>query len=50
MERDDLECAIGDLIADILHLAHAKGFDAASVLRTAVVNFDAEQREEARQA
>ena len=33
MHRDDLECAIGDLIADLLHLAQQKGFDPQAILR-----------------
>ena len=47
MERDDLECAIGDLVADLLHFARHQGFDTVLILRTAILNFDAELREEA---
>lgn len=42
MHRDDLECAIGDLIADLLHLAAHKGFDPLVVLEHARANFEAE--------
>jgi hypothetical protein len=32
MDRGDLECAIGDLVADLLHLAHQEGFQPRAVL------------------
>ncbi len=42
MHRDDLECAISDLIADLLHLADQKGFDPQVILEHAHANFKTE--------
>ncbi len=42
MHRDDLECAIGDLIADLLHLAQQKGFDPQAILEHANGHFKTE--------
>jgi len=39
MHRDDLECAIGDLIADLLHLARQKGFDPQAILEQGNAHF-----------
>lgn len=39
MDRDDLECATGDLIADLLHYAVQQGFDAGSIMRSACGHF-----------
>lgn len=47
MHRGDLETAIGDLIADLLHFAAGQGFDTGAVLAAATLHFEAEQREEA---
>jgi hypothetical protein len=35
MVRDDLECAIADLIADLLHLAGQQGFEPQAILESA---------------
>jgi hypothetical protein len=50
MDRGDLECAVYDLIADLLHYADRQGFETDSVLASAVLHFEAEQREEAQNA
>ncbi len=42
MHRDDLECAIGDLICDLLHLARQKGFDPQAILEDANGHFETE--------
>jgi hypothetical protein len=42
MARSDLECAIGDLICDLLHLACEKGFDSQDVLEHGNANFRTE--------
>jgi hypothetical protein len=42
MHRGDLECAIGDLICDLLHLAHQKGFDPQAILEHGNANFKTE--------
>lgn len=42
MYRDDLECAIGDLIADLLHLAHQMGFDPEAILEQGKAHFQTE--------
>ncbi len=42
MHRDDLKCAISDLIADLLHLAHQKGFDPQAILEHGNANFKTE--------
>lgn len=47
MDRTDLECAIGDLICDLLHYAHQQGFLTASIVTQACYHFDYELREEA---
>jgi hypothetical protein len=46
MEPHDLECAIGDLICDLLHYARRQGFDTGSILHTACGNFGWELLEE----
>ncbi|QOJ14834.1 MAG: hypothetical protein HRU75_09355 [Planctomycetia bacterium] len=48
MDRGDLESAIGDLIADLLHFAEQQGFETDCILASAALHFEAEQREEAR--
>ncbi|HVX09908.1 MAG TPA: hypothetical protein VHC22_01785 [Pirellulales bacterium] len=50
MDRGDLECAIGDLIADLLHFAVQQRFDAGSIMRTACEHFDAELVDASRNA
>ncbi|TWT44413.1 hypothetical protein RAS1_08280 [Phycisphaerae bacterium RAS1] len=47
LERDDLETAVGDLIADLLHYANRKGLDTDEILRSASFHFEAELAEEA---
>ncbi len=42
MERDDLECALGDLICDLLHLAQQKGFDPQAILEQGNAHFRTE--------
>jgi len=42
MHRDDLECAISDLICDLLHLAHQKGFDQQAILQQGNDHFKTE--------
>ncbi len=42
MHRDDLECAIGDLISDLLHLAQQKNFDPQTILEQANAHFNFE--------
>jgi hypothetical protein len=49
MDRGDLECAVGDLIADLLHFAVQQGFDAGSVMNWACGHFGCELLEEASQ-
>jgi hypothetical protein len=46
MHPDDLECAISDLICDLLHFAHQSGFDPKGRLNAAEMHFDAEIFEE----
>jgi len=48
MDRGDLETAVYDLIADLLHFADRQGFETDVVLAQAVLHFEAEQAEEAR--
>ena len=48
MDRGDLECAIGDLICDLLHYALQQGFDTGILIRTACGHFGLELWEEAR--
>ena len=43
---DELPTVIGDLIANLLHLAVAVGAGAESVLRTATMHFEAETGDE----
>lgn len=47
MHRGDLETAVSDLIADLLHFAAGQGFDTSAVLAAATLHFEAELREEA---
>jgi len=42
MHRDDLECAIGDLICDLLHLAKQNGFDPQRILEQGNAHFKTE--------
>jgi hypothetical protein len=42
MNRDDLECAIADLICDLLHLAEQKGLDAQRILERGNAHFETE--------
>jgi hypothetical protein len=42
MHRDDLECAIADLICDLLHLAEQKGLDSQKILERSNAHFEAE--------
>jgi hypothetical protein len=39
---DDLECALGDLICDLLHLARQKGFDPQAILEQGNTHFRTE--------
>lgn len=43
MDRDDLECAITDLIADLLHYAQQRSFDVGDVVKRACGHYDAER-------
>lgn len=47
MHRGDLETAVSDLIADLLHFAAGQGFDTSAVLAAATLHFEAELRDEA---
>lgn len=47
LHRDNLEAAIADLIADLMHLAASRGFDAEVVAARAHLHYEAEVREEA---
>lgn len=47
MDRGDLETAISDLIADLLHFADRHGFDTDEIMRSAKFHFEAELAEEA---
>ncbi|HUY92534.1 MAG TPA: hypothetical protein VMV10_27595 [Pirellulales bacterium] len=47
MDRDDLECATGDLIADLLHYAVQQGFDAGGITQRACGHFGWELLDEA---
>ncbi len=47
MARDDLECAISDLICDLLHFALQQGFDTGSIVQRACGHFGCELWEEA---
>ncbi len=42
MHRADLECAISDLICDLLHFADQKGFDLQAILEQANAHFKTE--------
>ena len=42
-EYDKSEDNIVDLIADLLHLAHAQGFDTEAITRMATNHFEAEK-------
>lgn len=42
MHRDDLECAISDLICDLLHFAEQKGFDPQAILEQGNAHFKTE--------
>jgi hypothetical protein len=42
MHRDDLQCAIGDLICDLLHFAKQKGFDPQAILEQGNAHFKTE--------
>jgi hypothetical protein len=42
MHRADLQCAIAGLIADLLHLADEKGFDAQRILEQGNTHFTIE--------
>lgn len=47
MHRHDLDCAIGDLITDLLHYAVQQALDAGGILTSACGNFGFELLEEA---
>jgi hypothetical protein len=47
MARDDLECAISDLICDLLHYARQQEFDTGSIIQQAAGHFGFELLEEA---
>ncbi len=46
MNRGDLECAISDLICDLMHYARQEGFDTGSILQQACGHFRCELLEE----
>jgi len=46
MDRDDLECAIADLICDLMHYARRQGFDTGLILQQACRNYESELLEE----
>ncbi len=46
MNRDDLQCAIGDLICDLLHYARQSGFDVGTIAQQAFGNFACELLDE----
>ncbi len=50
MSPVDLQSAIIDLIADLLHFAHTQGFDAPRIAIRASTHFECELREEAPRA
>jgi hypothetical protein len=50
MERADLECAIADLVCDLLHYARQQDFDAASIVQQAYGHYGFELLEEGLQA
>ena len=43
---DGMKDAIGDLIADLLHLARAEGIDPQAMLHNGRMHFEAEEEEE----
>jgi len=47
MDHGDLETAVYDLIADLLHYAERQGFDTDEIIRSALFHFEAERMEEA---
>ncbi len=49
MHEDDLRCAIGDLLCDLLHFARQQGFDPKAALTGAEMHFDVEIFEEGMQ-
>ena len=49
MDRDDLECAIGDLICNLLQYAHRQDFDTGVIIQSACGHFGFELWEEAQQ-
>ena len=46
-DRDGMQEAIGDLLADILHLARQEGLDPEAMINTGRMHFEAEESEEA---
>jgi len=46
MQRDDLECVIGDLICDLMHYARQEGFETGSIMQQACGHFGLELLEE----
>lgn len=42
MHRDDLECAIGDLICDLLHFADQMSFDPQTILERGNAHYKTE--------
>lgn len=48
--RTDDDSALGDLMANLLHLARAQGLDPERVIDTARMHFEAEEAEEAQEA
>lgn len=49
MHRGDLECAVSDLICDLLHYARQQEFDTGSIIQQAFGHFGFELLEEALQ-
>ncbi|TWT45261.1 hypothetical protein RAS1_16830 [Phycisphaerae bacterium RAS1] len=47
MQRTDLQCALCDIIADLLHLANQHALNVYDVVRLACDHFEAELAEEA---
>ncbi len=45
MDHDDLECAIGDLVCDLMHFAAQQGFDPQKIIDTARSHYDIESLE-----
>ena len=46
MEKGDLECAVCDLIADLMHFARRQGLDVEAVTRNAQEHFECEVLED----